>query len=429
MINANAQKISISTERLTASPEEVGICSSRLERINDLTSSYINQGKLVGTISAVSRRNQLVHIQCSGQMDLETGRPMQEDAIFRIYSMTKPVTSIALMILYERGHFQLDTPISNFIPEFKNPLVFVGGTVDEPITENAKREITIRDLLTQTSGLTYGLFSATPVDQMYARAGINVEHNEDTVGDLVRRVAKIPLLFSPGTQWCYSVATDVLGHLIEIITGQPLDKFFQKEILDPLGMVDTSFYVPVSKQDRFTTNYLDRSAMPPEQAEEHPDQQLFLMDDPRTGYYSKPPKKLMGGGGLVSTVSDYMKFASMLFNKGRSGNAQLVSPKTIELMTSNHLNGDLKSMCFPGGSGFDLPGIGFGLGFGVMLDPAKANNLGTPGEFYWGGAAHTTFFVDPKEELVAMMFTQVFPPMLYDTDLEFKRAVYQAIID
>jgi len=429
MVNATAQKIHISNERLTASPEAVGMCSSRLNRINDFTSSYIDQGKLVGTISAVSRRNQLVYFQCSGQMDLETGRPMQEDAIFRIYSMTKPVTSIALMILYEQGHFQLDTPISKFIPEFKNPQVFVGGTADEPITENAKREITIRDLLTHTSGLTYGLFTATPVDEMYARAGINVTHNEDTVGDLVRRVAKIPLLFSPGTQWCYSVSSDVLGHLIEIITGQSLDKFFQKEIFDPLGMVDTGFYVPVSKQDRFTTNYLDRSAMPPEQVKEHPNQQLFLMDDPHNGHYSKPPKKLMGGGGLVSTVRDYMKFANMLLNKGRSGDIQLVSSKTLELMTSNHLDGDLKSMCIPGESGFELPGIGFGFGFGVMLDPVKANNLGTPGEFYWGGAAHTTFFVDPKEELVAMMFTQVFPPMLYDTDLEFKRTVYQAIID
>lgn len=411
-------------------PEEVGLCSTRLNRINDLTSAYINRGELAGTVTLVARHGKIAHLVPQGSMNLAANQSMSADTIFRIYSMTKPITSVAAMILYERGEFDLTTPIARFIPEFKNVEVYVEGSAEDYTTIKPEREITMVDLLTHTAGLTYDFANQSVVEELYRKAGLNPFDLKLDLTTFVKNVAKMPLLFSPGSRWNYSVATDVLGRIIEIISGVSLDVFFKKEIFDVLGMEDTGFYVPLEKQQRFAVNYMNRSIAPRQLTESHPEQSLFMLDDPREGQYSTPPVMHSGGGGLVSTAADYLKFAEMLVNEGRVGDRYLISPRTFKLMTTNHLPCELHDYRFNKNGGSFNPGVGMGLGFSVTLGSVEAAIIGNRGDFGWTGAANTYFFIDPKEKMTAIFLAQLFPfDLTSEMYRRFKVAVYQSVIN
>ncbi|MBV7330332.1 beta-lactamase family protein [Chloroflexi bacterium TSY] len=398
-----------------ASPESVGLSSQRLGYIPDHLNQYVDSGKIPGYLVLVSRRSQPVYLCSYGLCDVETKKPVEEETIFRIYSMTKPITSVALMTLYERGMFQLDHPVSKFIPEFKDLAVFSSGADQNYETVPAEREMTVRDLLTHTSGLTYGFMNNHPVDAMYRERDIQGE----SLTKMIQHLSEIPLLFSPGTRWSYSVATDVLGYLIEVLSGQRLDRFFQKTIFDPLSMNDTGFVVPADKVQRFAANY------------ERDGNSFRLIDRPAESKYLSQPSCFSGGGGLVSTAADYFRFTQMLLNKGVLNGKRVLGRKTVELMTSNHLptGGDLTSMGQAVFSETPYDGIGFGLGFSVMLDPARAQILGSPGESAWGGAASTAFWVDFAEEMSMIFLTQLMPSSSYPIRRELRVLTYQAIVD
>lgn len=402
---------------MKVTPEDLGLSAPRLVKIDLMTQKYIDEGKLPGTITVVARRGKIAHFECQGRMDIEADKMVAQDTIFRIYSMSKPVTSVALMMLYEDGHFQLDDPISRFVPSFENMEVYISGNRDEYKTQPADRQITIRDLLTHTAGFTYGFMRTSVVDTLYRDKAVE---ESETLAEMVNKLSELPLLFSPGSRWSYSVATDVCGYLVELISGERFDQFLQEQIFEPLGMLDTGFSVPESKVHRFAANY-ERTA----------DDGLQLTDSPETSSYIQDVTYFSGGGGLVSTARDYLRFAQMLLNKGELEGERILGRKTVELMTTNHLpnNGDLTSMGQPVFSETPYDGIGFGLGFSVMLDPATAHILGTPGEFAWGGAASTYFWVDPGEELIAILLTQLMPSSSYPIRREFRVLVYQSIVE
>ena len=343
---------------------------------------------------------------------------MAPDTIFRFYSMTKPLTSTAIMMLYEEGHFQLDDPITNFLPCFRNMRVSVGGMRGKVDTVPAERDITFRDLLSHTSGLTYGFMEANPVDAMYRERGIDFAATGKTLGEMVELAAGIPLIAQPGAEWNYSISTDVLGHLVAVISGLPFDRFMRERVTGPLGMVDTDFRVPPEKICRLAANYA-RGA----------DGRPMLIDDPEDSMFAKAGRIPGGGGGLVSTAADYMRFCRMMLNKGELDGVRLLGRKTVELMTCNHLRGDMAAMGQPRFSESSYHGIGFGLGFSVMLDPAKAQILGSPGEYAWGGAASTAFWIDPAEDMAVIMLTQLMPSSTYPIRRELRVLTYQAVID
>ena len=400
-------------------PEEFGLSRARLDRIATFfRERYVDTGKLPGMATVVTRRGQVVHYERFGLAHVERSEPVALDTIFRIYSMTKPVVSVALMMLYEQGHFQLDDPVSRFIPAFRDLRVFEDGTALQYRTTFPEREMTIRDLLTHTSGLTYGFMARHPVDALYRRA--KLEARDKTLAEMVDLLAGIPLLFSPGTRWSYSVASDVIGRLVEVISGETLDAYFARRIFEPLGMVDTAFAVPEGDGHRLAACYAPS-----------PSGGMILLDEPSTSDYLKQPAMLSGGGGLVSTVADYHRFTQMLLNGGEFNGARLLGRKTVEYMTTNHLptGDDLASMGQPVFSETTYEGIGFGLGFSVMLNPARAQVIGSVGEFAWGGAASTMFWVDPSEELTGMIFTQLVPSSTYPIRREMKALTYQALID
>jgi CubicO group peptidase (beta-lactamase class C family) len=399
-------------------PEDVGLSSSRLAHVDGWMRRLVADGKLAGVSTMVARRGRIVRTLCHGQADLARGTAMTPETIVRIYSMTKPLTSVAIMMLYEEGRFQLDDPITRFLPCFKNMRVFTGGNRARYDSVPATRDITFRDLLTHTSGLTYGFIDATHVDAMYRAEGIDFQTSEATLGEVVEHAATLPLLAQPGEAWNYSIATDVLGHLVAVISGQGFGEFLHERVIAPLGMIDTAFHVPDAKHDRFAANY-GRGK----------DGALALIDDPATSRYLKPREICSGGGGLVSTIGDYMRFCRMMLNKGELDGTRLLGRKTVELMMSNHLRGDMAAMGQPRFSESSYEGVGFGLGFSVMLDPARAQILGTPGECAWGGAASTAFWIDPAEELAVIMLTQLMPSSTYPIRRELRVLTYQAIVD
>jgi len=315
--------------------------------------------------------------------------------------------------------FQLDDPVSVYMPEFKDMSVFKDGNADNFTVIPAKREITIRHLLTHTSGLTYGFMQKHPVDEMYRVHDVGGATANRTTESFVKKLSELPLLFSPGDRWSYSVATDVLGRLIEILSGQSLDTYFDHHILTPLGMAETAFSVPNGCQDRFAANYR-RSG-----------NSFELIDDPKASAYLAPPALLSGGGGLVSTTGDYYRFCQMLLNRGELNGVRLLGSKTVDFMRSNHLpnGGDLTSMGQAVFSETRFDGIGFGLGFSVMLDPVKAQVLGSPGEYAWGGAASTGFWIDPVEDLIGIFMTQLMPSAAYAIRRELRVLVYQSIVN
>ena len=348
---------------------------------------------------------------------------MTEDTIFRFYSMTKPITSVALMMLYEQGRFRLDDPVSTLIPSFADLRVYEGGMFDSVRTTFPDREMQIRDLLTHTSGLTYDFMHQHPVDALYRekKIGGGFEAVNDDLATMVDKLSQIPLLFSPGTEWSYSVASDVCGHLVELISGERFDHFLQNRILAPLGMVDTGFSVPDEQIDRFAACYLPTAGR----------DGMVLFDSPKESSYRSHPVLFSGGGGLVSTASDYLRFCTMLLNGGELDGTRVLGRKTVDYMTSNHLAGgtDLAGMGQPVFTETSYEGIGVGLGFSVMLDPARAAVIGSPGEYGWGGAASTMFWIDPAEELIAMFLTQLVPSSTYPVRPQMKALTYQALVD
>ena len=406
---------------MIAKPEEVGLSSSRLARIGDHFRRYIDAGKLAGVLTLVARRGQVAYLEAQGHLEIERRRPVTPDSIWRIYSMTKPVTSVGLMMLYEEGRFQLDDPVHRFVPAWQNLRVYVGGNYPTFKTAPAARPMTIRDLLSHTSGLTYGFMERTNVDAAYRKLGVADQTRSGyTLQDMVDTLAELPLEFSPGTAWNYSVSTDVVGHLIEVISGQRLDVYLRERVLGPLGMRDTSFVLEDAHVPRFAANY-----------ERQGDGSLKMIDNPDQSNYQKRTF-FSGGGGLLSTAPDYFRFTSMLQNMGELDGVRLLGRKTVELMTMNHLPGgqDLTELAQAGMfTETAYAGVGFGLGFSVMQSPARAQILGSPGEFAWGGAASTAFWIDPVEDLIVIFMTQLMPSSSYPLRRELRVLTYAALAD
>ncbi|MGH7212204.1 MAG: serine hydrolase domain-containing protein [Acetobacteraceae bacterium] len=402
----------------TATPEEVGLSSERLARIDGWMRRLVDDGKLAGVSTMVMRRGQVAYFTAVGRADLARGAPMAADTIVRIYSMTKPLTSVAVMMLYEEGRFQLDDPIARFLPCFANMRVAVGGSRGKIDTVPAERQITIRDLLTHTSGLTYGFMESSMVDALYRELHVDFQTSNDSLATVAERAAALPLLAQPGRQWNYSIATDVLGHLVAVISGQPFAEFLDARVIAPLGMADTGFHVPAEKTRRFAANYIRGPGGAPQ-----------LIDDPRESRYGAPPPIASGGGGLVSTAPDYMRFCRMMLGRGALDGVRLLGRKTVELMTANHLGGDMAAMGMPRFSESPYTGIGFGLGFSVTLDPAQAQIVGSPGEYAWGGAASTAFWCDPAEDMAVVLLAQLMPSSTYPIRRELRVLAYQAVVD
>tara|TARA_B100001121_G_scaffold74312_1_gene65887 strand:- start:3476 stop:4726 length:1251 start_codon:yes stop_codon:yes gene_type:complete len=411
-------------------PEKLGLSKEKLMAMeNFFREKYIQNGKLAGIQTLVARKGKVVHFKSTGLRDVENNKKIEKDTIFRIYSMTKPITSVALMQLFEQGLFQLADPVSKFLPEFKNPKVFLSGSYPHFMTSPAEREITIRDLLTHTAGLTYGFHYRTNVDHAYRKVwsgprGDNTDFSFPPLDleNFSKSIASLPLEFSPGDKWNYSVATDICGRLVEVLSDMTLDSYFSKYIFKPLKMKDTGFFVPKNKLNRFAACY-----------ERTPKEYLKLQDsgDAKSGY-SNMPLHLSGGGGLVSTTEDYFNFCQMLLNGGLFEGKRLLSRKTIELMTSNHLpeNQDMVTMGSEGSfSEIRYKGVGFGLGFGVNIDLADTQNSGSVGSYNWGGAASTFFWVDPKEELICILMTQLMPSGYYPIRMQMQSMVYSSFID
>jgi CubicO group peptidase (beta-lactamase class C family) len=400
-------------------PEEVGLSSTALRRIDEhLQRRYVGPGKIAGALTLVARRGKVAFCSPLGRMDRERDRPMREDTIFRIYSMTKPITSVALMMLHERAAFALSDPVHKWIPEWENLRVWRYGRYPNFTTDATERPMTVRDLLTHTSGLSYQITERTNVDAAYRKVGIG--DGKGTLRDMITKLAGLPLEFSPGTHWGYSVATDVAGYLVEVMSGQRFDEFLQKNVFDPLAMVDTSFTVPEEKVGRFAANYT-RSA----------GKELVLFDDPGDSAYARPKTFFAGGSGLVSTAADYYRFAEMLRRGGELDGVRLLGPRTVKYMASNHLphGADLAGFAVGSFSEARYEGTGFGLGFHVTLDPVSAQVPSSVGEFGWGGMASTAFWVDPAEELVVVFMTQFIPSTTFNFRGQLKSLVYAAIVD
>lgn len=397
---------------------DLGLCPQRLERVDAWMRRYVDEGKLAGLSVSLLRRGQTAFFRAHGKADIARDRAFGPDTIARIYSMTKPLTSVAVMMLYEEGRFQLDDPLSRYLPEFAEMRVAVGGNRVKLDTVPAQRQITIRDLLTHTSGLTYGFMEATLVDALYRVAGIDFQTSDHSLADLVERVARQPLLAQPGAEWNYSVSTDVLGHLVAVLSGMEFSDYLRERVLKPLGMNDTDFFVPDDKRERFAANYVfDRTG------------RLKIYDDAEGSRFLKPPPVASGGGGLVGTAADYLRFCRFILNKGELDGVRLLGRKTVELMTTNHLNGDMAAMGQPRFSESSYTGIGFGLGFSVMLDPARAQIIGTPGEVAWGGLASTSFWIDPAEDLAVVLFAQLIPSSALPVRRELRVLTYSALVD
>ena len=395
--------------------DRAGLSAERLGRIDGWMQRWVDSGRLAGLSVLVSRHGQIAYERCYGLADRERGTPMATDTIVRIYSMTKPLTSVALMMLYEEGRFQLDDPISAVLPYFAETRVWAGEGRD-PV--KLVRPITYRDLLTHTSGLTYGFINATPIDAMYREQGVDFQTADATLGEVVQKAATMPLLAQPGAAWNYSIATDVIGHLVAEISGVPFAEFLHDRVIAPLGMLDTAFTVAPANFARFAANYARGE-----------DGTATLLDDPATSRFIMPGKIASGGGGLTGTARDYMRFCHMMLNKGELDGERLLGRKTVELMTSNHLGGDMAAMGMPRFSESKYDGVGFGLGFSIMLDPAKAEILGTAGEFAWGGAASTAFWIDPVEDMAVVLLTQLTPSSTYPIRRELRVLTYAAVVD
>lgn len=405
---------------MTTRPEAVGLSSERLARVDDVTHAYVDKGKLPGVQTLVSRGGELVHHDCYGWADVQAQVAATPETIYRIYSMTKPITSVGLMMLYEAGVFLLENPVSRFLPEFADMQVWDGGTADAPQTRPALRPVTVHDVLTHLSGLTYGFHYQHPLDELYRRHGLGdfAQEPDYDLAEGIARLATLPLLFDPGTRWNYSMSTDVCGRLIEVMSGQPLDQYLQTRIFEPLGMVDTGFSAPEEDLGRCCPLYIRGG-----------DGQLQAMARAET--MVRPPQFLGGGGGLVGTGVDYLRFCHLLRNGGELDGTRLLGPRTLEYMARNHLPGgqllnDLGQSTF---AEVAMDGMGFGLGFGIVEDAAALRNLSSEGEYSWGGAASTAFWIDPAEDICVVFMTQLLPSDTYPIRRQLRAAVLQAVLE
>jgi CubicO group peptidase (beta-lactamase class C family) len=402
-----------------------GFDLSRLERIGEhIERNYIGPRKIAGCQIAIARHGVQAYSGAFGSMDLERNRPMRDDAIFRIYSMTKPITSVALMMLYERGYFQLNDPVSRYVPSWKNHRVWVSGEGEDMVTERPRRPATFRDVLSHAAGLTYGgglpgVGIQHPIDKVYRALKIRSSDTTDTMVEFMDKLAEVPLRYHPGERWMYSLATDVCGALVEIISGRPFADFLREEIFEPLGMVDTAFHVAPDKVDRFCANY-----------QRGPDKALKLLDDPQTSNYIRDAAFKSGGGGLTGTTADYMRFCEMLRRGGELDGVRILGPRTLEMMHMNHLPGgkDLTQLAIGSFSETANEGVGFGLGFASTQGVVATGGLGV-GDYYWGGAASTIFWVDPKEDMTMVFMTQLMPSGTFNFRGQLKNLVYSAIVD
>jgi CubicO group peptidase (beta-lactamase class C family) len=391
-------------------PESVGFSSQRLARINTVMQRYVDDEKLAGIVTLVARRGQVVHFEQVGMANIEIGQPMAADTIFRIYSMTKPITSVAVLMLFEEGHFQLTDPVADYLPMFRGVKVHDQSLTPPSLVEPV-RPPTIHDLLTHTAGLSYGFDEHHYIDSLYRKLGEKRMTKADfTLMEWMEDLSALPLVYQPGTRFRYSMATDVLGALVQTVSEIPFADFLQQRIFAPLGMVDTAFTVPPDKLDRFAANYGPADGGG-----------LKLIDPPQSSHFASPTQAPAGGGGLTSTTIDYLRFAQMLLNQGELDGVRLLGRKTVELMTTNHLPNALHP--------FDDPAVGFGLGVSVLLELGKARTLGSVGNYGWGGAANTNFWIDPVEQLLGVLMLQFMPSNTYPVTSDFRNLTYQALVD
>jgi CubicO group peptidase (beta-lactamase class C family) len=399
----------------TTKPESVGLSSERLERIDSVIQRNINDKRIAGAVTLVVRRGKVAWFKSQGMMDREAGKAMPTDAMFRICSMTKPITSLAVMMLYEEGKFLLEDPVSKYLPEFKNPKVLVKPATGEPYTIPAKSEITIRDLLRHTSGITYNWNE--DLGPMYEKANVasGLLQYDGTIGDSVKQLGALPLLFNPGDRFEYSLGVDVLGRLVEVGSGKPLDEFFRTRIFEPLGMKDSYFFPPDNKLGRLATAYTYYADKGLNRFPDTPIREGSFVYS--ADYPSRGPKKLFSGGaGLVSTAMDYARFCQFMLDEGKIGNTRLLSRKSVELMTHDQL-------------GKIGPDQAFGLGFGIDGVKSPLTELGTPGTYSWGGFFYTAFSIDPKEQMIVVFMAQLHPTGDLTLDRQVHELAYQAIND
>ncbi len=416
----------------TVQSQRAGFSVQRLSRVDRLLERYVAGGHLAGVLGLIHRKGETAYCNAVGQREIETDLPMTEDTIFRIYSMTKPITSVAALMLFEDGHFLLDDPVTKYLPEFGDVQVYAG---DLENLEPPDRPPTIKDLFMHTAGLSYGWDPDSPVEELYRQSFGNREQLQ--LESFVQKLATLPLLYHPGTRWLYSYATDVLGRLVEVVSGQTLDEFFQREIFKPLSMNDTGFHVPAASVERFSACYCPPGGFnlgsgigrkKEEEAGQKNDSEptIELHESSRDSRFTRPPAFQSGGGGLVSTLGDYLRFSQMLLNGGVLDGNRLLGPKTVELMRANHLPADLVPIAI----GTDVrAGYGFGLGVSVLMDLPATSTPGSEGIYGWGGAATTQFWIDPNEDMLGIFMTQYMPAGYYPIAREFRVAAYQAIVD
>jgi CubicO group peptidase (beta-lactamase class C family) len=403
-------------------PAEVGLSPERLQRIHALLQGHVDQKLIAGGVALIARHGKLAYLDSAGVRDREAGKPMTPDTIFRIASMTKPVTSVAVMMLVDEGRIKLDDPLSKYVPEFKSMTVL--RRKDDGTYERvpAEREITVHNLLTHTAGISYGFFGKEHISDLYKKANISdgLTQTEGTIGDNAQRLARLPLLHQPGSTWEYGLNTDVLGRVIEVASGMTLDQFCQKRIFEPLKMPDTHFFLPTEKRDRLAAVYTPGEDKTITRVGDKP-----VTTGPVTYsasfHYLGPRTYFSGGAGLVSTASDYARFLQMLLNRGELDGVRLLKPETVDQMTRNQI-GDLKNAFSPHGDKF-------GYGFGVVTEAAKGKDPASAGTYYWGGFFNTLFFVDPEKKMVAVLLTQLYPSNHLKLRDEFKRLVYEALAE
>lgn len=413
--SAQSQSYNESSRGLAAAmPEEAGMSGERLQRLTRAMQGIIDRGELAGMVTLIARRGKIVHAEIYGARNRELKTPMERDTIFRIASMSKPITGVALMMLYEEGHFELNDPVQKYIPEFRGLKVAAGVGEDGPLLEDMDHPFTMRELMNHTSGLTYGIFSQSQVDQMYL--DVDMLDPNSTLQDMITKMSRIPLRQQPGSMWHYSLGVEVQGYLVEKFSGLSFPAFLQTRLFGPLGMVDTAFYVRPDKTDRLAEVY------------DYDDDGNLTPGNPPYNWSGRisvfePPSLPSGGGGLTSTADDYLRFAQMMLNGGELDGVRILAPRTVELMRANHL---------PDGAGFfgGGSGLGFGLDFAVVLDPDELGNLSSKGEYYWGGALGTWFWIDPLADLVFVgMIQQNGSSRRPDVRSLSRTLTYQAVID
>lgn len=399
-------------------PETVGLDGNQLKRVGEhLRRAYIEPGKIPGSLTLVARAGRVCYLDVAGRRDLERDQPMTEDTVFRIYSMSKPITSLALMMLYERGLFSLEDPVRRFIPAFANIGVRKAGSFPLFETVPCARPMTVRDLLTHTSGLTYDFLRESNIDYAYRKLQVGNPRPGYTLADMAEELGQLPLEFSPGEAWNYSLGTDVCGHLVELLSGQSLPEFLEENLFRPLGMVDTTFNIREEQLPRFASCY-----------ERNASKELVLNDDGQDSQF-RDRSFFSGGGGLLSTAADYYRFCQMLLNGGSLDGQRIIGSRTLDYMTRNHLPGGVDLARFAIGSFSETAydGVGFGLGFATKVDPVANGYPGSTGSYFWGGLASTLFWVDPEEDLVVLFMTQMMPSSTFNFRGQLEAMIYAAL--